>query len=87
MREVSGERAEAPCLDREALGELLDVARRVERHFGSPQDIEWAIDRHGAVFVVQTRPVTALAATPRAEAPPGDALSLVMRTFGANAAR
>ena len=29
------------------LGELVEVARRVERHFGSHQDIEWAIDRDG----------------------------------------
>ena len=81
-REVALDRSAAPCLERETLASLLEVARRVERHFGSPQDIEWAIDRSGAIFVVQTRPVTALGK--RASEPlAGDALSLVMKTFGA----
>ena len=36
-----------PCLDADDLDALVDVARRVERHFGSHQDIEWAIARDG----------------------------------------
>ncbi len=42
-------------------GELLALeaaARRLEAHFGSPQDVEWAIDRDGALYVLQCRPVT-----------------------------
>ncbi len=43
----------------------LTVARTawlLERHFGAPQDVEWAIDSLARLFVVQTRPlhVTAL---------------------------
>jgi pyruvate,water dikinase len=79
--EVPTEQRDAPCLDVEQLRALAEVARRVERHFGSHQDVEWAIDRDGVVHVLQSRPVTAQAR--RDATQPADALSLVMSTFGA----
>jgi pyruvate, water dikinase len=78
---------ERRCLDQSALERLVAVARNVERHFGSHQDIEWALarDSDGELFVVQTRPVTAVpnkkSEKPKAES----ALSLIMNTFGAGA--
>jgi pyruvate,water dikinase len=79
--DVPVERQDAACLDDRRLAELVEVARRVERHFGSHQDIEWAIDREGELFMLQSRPVTVLA---RAERPAGkSAIDLVMGTFGA----
>jgi pyruvate,water dikinase len=78
--DVPAERRELPCLGAEQLAELADLARRIERHFGSHQDVEWAIDRDGTIRVLQSRPVTAMT-RPRA-APAADALSLVMSTFG-----
>ncbi|MEW6369030.1 MAG: PEP/pyruvate-binding domain-containing protein [Acidobacteriota bacterium] len=36
---------------------LAQTARRLESHFGSPQDIEWAIDPDGTRYVLQTRPM------------------------------
>ena len=47
--DVPPERQEAACLEEEHLGLLVDVARRVERHFGRHQDIEWAIAREGSL--------------------------------------
>lgn len=38
---------------------VAELARRVEAHFGAPQDIEWAI-ADGIVFLLQARPMTAL---------------------------
>jgi hypothetical protein len=35
------------------------LARRVEQHFGAPQDIEWAFEA-GQVYLLQARPMTAL---------------------------
>jgi pyruvate,water dikinase len=81
-REVPAERASAPSLDSGQLASLLDLAGRVQRHFGSHQDIEWAIDRGGELFVLQSRPVTAVR-KPEAKPAPADALSMVMKTFGA----
>jgi pyruvate,water dikinase len=79
---VPDERASERCLDDGTLRALVDVGRRVERHFGSAQDIEWAISKGGdEIFVVQSRPVTAM---PKRSEPkkPVSALSLVMGTFG-----
>jgi rifampicin phosphotransferase len=43
--------------------ELLSLASlgdRVERHFGVPQDIEFALDRERRIWLVQSRPITTL---------------------------
>ena len=40
---------------------IAGMARDVERHFGRPQDIEWAI-ADGELFLLQARPITALPA-------------------------
>jgi phosphoenolpyruvate synthase/pyruvate phosphate dikinase len=83
---VPDERRTAPCLDAAALEALVDIGRRVERYFGSHQDVEWAIARGGvlpaSLHVVQSRPVTAL---PKREppAPAASAMALVMGMFGA----
>lgn len=82
--DVPLERSECACLDRTALAQLVEVGKRVERHFGSHQDIEWAIarDGDGELFVVQARPVTGLAKKPE-KPKPASAMSLIMSTFGA----
>jgi pyruvate, water dikinase len=86
--EVTAERRDVPCLDERSIAALVDVARRVEHHFGSHQDIEWAFARRGeppeSLFVLQSRPVTAL---PKRDKKPQatSAISLVMGSFGANA--
>ncbi len=51
--------SEAECL------ELARLARDLESWRGEPQDIEWAIDARGALFVLQARPLS----LPREEAP------------------
>jgi pyruvate,water dikinase len=81
-RDVPDDRIEAPCLDDARLATLVEMARRVEGHFGGPQDIEWSIDREGELFLLQSRPVT----TERAKPGPTtarSAMDLVMDTFGA----
>src|SRR5436190_15361049 len=62
--EVDPERRDVACLNAPALSQLVEVGRRIERHFGSHQDVEWAIDRSGRLFVVQSRPVTGLRRDP-----------------------
>lgn len=41
---------------------LAALASRVERLYGGPQDVEWAITRDGRVLLLQSRPITAAAA-------------------------
>jgi phosphoenolpyruvate synthase/pyruvate phosphate dikinase len=82
-RDVAADRRGARTLDEATIGRLVDVGRTVERHFGSHQDIEWAIARGSGeeLYVVQSRPVTT-AHKPEAKPAPASALSLVMNTFG-----
>jgi len=81
---VEGDRREAPSLEQADLERLVEVARRIERYFGCHQDIEWALPRGETerVFIVQTRPVTAVAKKPD-KPKPASAMSLIMSTFGA----
>jgi phosphohistidine swiveling domain-containing protein len=41
-----------------ALRTLAQLAKRAAAAFGGPQDIEWAIDDGGAVWLLQSRPIT-----------------------------
>ena len=43
---------------------VADLARRCEKFFGRPQDIEWAIDGDGKLWLLQSRPITTLAHLP-----------------------
>ena len=38
--------------------QLAELAHSLERHFDSPQDIEWAIDHQDQVKLLQARPIT-----------------------------
>lgn len=60
--EVPPERQEAPSLTDEEVIELARIAKRIEDHYGVPQDIEFAVDRDlpfpNNLFIVQSRPET-----------------------------
>jgi pyruvate,water dikinase len=80
--DVSEARRHAQCLDADAIATLVDIAKRVERHFGAPQDIEWAFDHTGELFILQSRPVTAMAKK-EATSAPTSAMSMIFNKFGA----
>jgi rifampicin phosphotransferase len=48
-----------PILSDKTLYDLARLARSIEQHFGSPQDIEWALAK-GKLSILQARPITAL---------------------------
>ena len=48
---------------------LIDFAGKIEGHYGEPQDIEWAIDRSGQPFILQTRPLRLIKSSARKEMP------------------
>jgi rifampicin phosphotransferase len=52
-------RQERPVLTDPQVVELARLGRRIEAHFGSPQDIEWCLDDDGFA-IVQSRPITTL---------------------------
>lgn len=45
---------------RRVLRSLAKLAARAAKVFGGPQDIEWAVDRHGRTLLLQSRPITTL---------------------------
>ncbi|MDR2707928.1 MAG: phosphoenolpyruvate synthase [Nitrososphaerota archaeon] len=59
---ITGDRVEKPCVSDEEILALVELARRIEKHYGKPMDIEWAIDNDLSypdnIFLVQARPET-----------------------------
>ncbi|MHA7291837.1 PEP/pyruvate-binding domain-containing protein [Arthrobacter sp. MDT3-24] len=55
----------AACLTDKQAAELAALGHRVEGHFGSPQDIEWAIAGDGHFWLTQSRPITTLFPVPQ----------------------
>ncbi|PLC11709.1 pyruvate, water dikinase [Kocuria flava] len=48
------------CLSADRLRELQQAGRRVQRALGGPQDVEFAWDAEGTLWLLQSRPVTTL---------------------------
>ncbi len=60
---VDGKRA----VDRRVLDRadpLWVVGERLQALFGSPQDVEWAVDHDGVLWILQSRPITTLFPAP-----------------------
>lgn len=70
VREVDGRpprargRTRRPLLDQRRLRALAELSARAAREFGGPQDVEWAWDGDGRLWLLQSRPVTAVATGP-----------------------
>jgi pyruvate,water dikinase len=82
---IAAEQRQSACLSDEELQALRAIGRKVERHYGRPQDIEWAVERDThAIVLLQSRPETvwsAKEAAPVARAA-ADPLAHVMSIFG-----
>jgi len=57
--QVGGSEKVSSALPKSVLFELGHLGADIERHFGSPQDIEWAWQA-GKLYILQARPITAL---------------------------
>jgi rifampicin phosphotransferase len=58
-------RQDQPALTDTQVVRLVRLGRRIEAHFGRPQDIEWCLDDDG-FEIVQSRPITTLFPIPAA---------------------
>jgi rifampicin phosphotransferase len=56
---IEPERQEQPALTNAQVVRLAQLGRRIEAHFGRPQDIEWCLADDG-FQIVQSRPITTL---------------------------
>ena len=55
---VPSDLVRAPSLTDLQVKEIAALARRIEEAYGVPQDIEFALNAEGELFILQTRPIT-----------------------------
>jgi pyruvate,water dikinase len=82
---VAEELRRTPCMSDQELQALRTIARKVERHYGRPQDIEWAVEREtNQILLLQSRPETVWSAKEAAPVarPAQDPVSHVLSIFG-----
>jgi phosphohistidine swiveling domain-containing protein len=65
---------ERGCLTPAQLKELREAGERLQRRLGAPQDLEWAYDHAGTLWLLQSRPITTLFPAPPATERPGPRL-------------
>lgn len=69
---VDEARRHVACLTDEELRQVAALAKRAERHYGCPQDVEWALDEQlppGAnILLLQSRPETVWSRRPQVNA-------------------
>jgi pyruvate,water dikinase len=69
------------AIDRRQAVQVASEARRIAAARGMPQDIEWAIDAEGTLWILQARPMTALPPEVSWESPAAGAFTRQLR-FG-----
>ncbi len=57
-RVIEPERRSLPSLSDDEVIAVAQLARQLEKSSGTPQDVEWAIDRQGRLMALQARPET-----------------------------
>ena len=65
QQEIPSEMQHQQALTDEQILQLARIGRKIEEHFGAPQDIEWCL-ADGTFYIVQSRPVTTLFPIPEA---------------------
>jgi phosphoenolpyruvate synthase/pyruvate phosphate dikinase len=82
---VAEELRRTACMSDQELQALRAIARKVERHYGRAQDIEWAVERDtNRILLLQSRPETVWSAKEAAPVarPAQDPVSHVLSIFG-----
>jgi len=65
QQEIEPEGQDRQALTDEQILQLEHMGRKIEEHFGHPQDIEWCLV-DGTFYIVQSRPITTLFPIPEA---------------------
>ena len=80
---VAEDRQSVPCLTDEEILAVARLARRAEKHYRCPQDVEWALDGPlGDVVLLQSRPETVWSRRPRpAAACTADPITSMVQTL------
>lgn len=56
-KKLDARESTAPSLGDTELAVLAEWGLRLEEHFRKPQDVEWALDQEGKLWILQTRPL------------------------------
>ena len=66
--DVAEDKQKLTCITDQEILALAELAKRIEKHYGKPMDIEWAIDQDLTypqdMFIVQARPETVWSSKP-----------------------
>ncbi len=89
--EVPAEKQKITCIEDRELTALAELAKKIEKHYGKPMDIEWAIDQDldypENMFIVQARPETVFGTkvteAPKMETSQHEQLKVVVRGISA----
>ena len=85
QRALSEEEALKPVLTDEEVVAVAELGRRIEEHYDSPQDTEWAFDPDGTLWMLQSRPITTLhddTLTTVTAAEPSESQTVLLRGLG-----
>ncbi len=63
---VPPEKRKVQKLDDSKIIELAKIGMTIEKHYGFPQDMEWALEK-GTLYIVQSRPITTLSSKPTSD--------------------
>ena len=55
---VPPEQQDQPCLGEEEILRIAQLGLAIEKYFHKPQEVEWTVDRDGALYILQARPVS-----------------------------
>lgn len=50
--------SESTRIEPNVLLELVEESKKIQAYFGTPQDIEWAVDKNNKLHILQSRPIT-----------------------------
>ncbi len=88
---IPDDRKNAPSITDDELLELCRIGKQIEKYYGTPSDVEWAVDADlpfpDSVVVLQARPETVWSQKrkkppKKKEAKPADAMSLIAGKWG-----
>ncbi|MCD6249592.1 MAG: hypothetical protein J7J98_04585 [candidate division Zixibacteria bacterium] len=62
--EIEESQRDQPSIDKATIDKLVDYALKIERLYHCPQDIEWAMDESGEIYILQARSLKVIEPVP-----------------------
>lgn len=78
--QVPESRQTQAAVSEDHLAALSEYAQKLEAHYETPQDIEWAVDRDGKLYLLQTRPLRVIGKSAQAQLPDVSGFEVLLST-------